>query len=211
MAVVAGADYYQLSRSQKIPRGLVSDPPNYPRCVTVLESAAAGSPSAGAKPGGTELLGKCQQIYQAVKAQAVGFLVYAQWTIGMAREAGLTATKQEALQLYRQVKVRFTPAILAGKRWSLSDALFLLKLNVLGQKALKKFEAGGPQASARLATAEERWTAKTTCRAGYVVQYCREHKGGANDASTPAPSVLMEQVAKIVTGRCVNRAACGKV
>lgn len=214
MATWAGRDYFELSGRRTVPADLVSDPPDYAGCVTSLEAAAASSPTKGSRLTGAQLLAKCQQLYEALKLQAAAFLVEAQWLIGMAREMGVTATDGEVLQVFKRSTAELFPneaqfrRVLASQRSSMSDELFRVKLNLLAQKVQQKASAEGKQAPAKLTEAEQRWNAKTSCSAGYVVQHCKQYTGAS--ASAPAPAVLIEQVAKITTGRCINLPACGK-
>lgn len=213
MATLAGGDYFELSGRQTIPIGLVSDPPNYAGCVARLEEGGANVPRARrrAQPSGVQLLKKCEQLYEALKGQATAELVRAEWLIGLDREEGVTATDAEVLRYFHQTDGQRFPneaelrEFLARKRESLGDELFLLRLDLLAQKAQKKLSAAGTQG---FTEAERRWTARTTCRPGYVVTHCREYK--EETSSTPSAAVLMEQVATLLTGRCTNLAACGK-
>jgi hypothetical protein len=210
----AGGDYSIVSRNATVPDGLVSDPPDYARCVASLEAAAAKSPLGGAKETGVQLVGKCRQLYQALKTQATSFLVSTQRTIGLGRDLGVTASEAQVQRLFQQAKAREYPTgadlhrYLATKRWTLADVLLQTKLEVLGDAIIKKIHT--PQGRAKLSEAERLWTEKTDCKPGYVVEYCKQYKGGASYPSSPPPSVLMEQVTATVTGRCVNLAACAK-
>jgi hypothetical protein len=214
MAHFAGGDYSIVSRNATVPDGLVSDPPDYARCVASLEGAAARSPTGGSRETGVQLLGKCRQLYQALRTQATSFLVSTQRTIGLGRDLGVTASDAQAQQLLDRAKAREYPTeadlrrYLATKRWTLSDVLLQDKLEVLGEAIIKKIHT--PQGRAKLSEAERLWTEKTDCKPGYVVEYCKQYKGGASYPSSPPPSVLMEQVTALVTGRCVNLAACAK-
>jgi hypothetical protein len=215
MNTLAGGDYYQVSRKRTVPTGLVSDPPNYRGCVGHLESIAANSPSRKPKPTGLQLLTKCRRLHQALKKQAISYLVNAQWAIALDREQGVTASDREVRQLLDEIKAREYPKkgelerYLAATRASLSDELFVVKLNVLGQKLLHKVEVGGQKVNAAFTKEGERWTAKTTCSPGYVVEHCKQYKGEPTPAPT-SPSVLLEQVAELVTGQCVNLPACAE-
>jgi hypothetical protein len=209
MGTLAGGDYYELSGRHAVPAGLVSDPPDYAGCVARLETAAAGSPTKGTKLTGTQLLAKCQQLYEALRLQAAAFLVRAQWIIGMAHEMGITVPDGEVLQSLKQSKARYPNETqflrdLASRRESVSDELFILKLDLFSQKLQQKI---GTESS-KLTEAEQRWNAKTSCKTRYVVQHCKQYKG--ESSALPSPAVLMEQVATIATGRCINLAACGK-
>jgi hypothetical protein len=209
MATLAGGDYYELSGQRTVPAGLVSDPPDYPGCVASLEAAAAKSPTKGSRMTGAQLLTKCQEMYKALRTQAAGVLVKAQWTIGMDRELGVTVTDGEVLRFFKRIIVaRYSNEAqalqsLARRREGVPDELLLLKLDLLSQKLQQKAGIEG-----KLAEAEKRWTAKTSCKPGYVVQHCKQYTGGSYSSQPPA--ALMEQVAKIATGRCINLAACEK-
>jgi hypothetical protein len=217
MATLAGGDYHQLSAKNTIPDGLVSEPPNYPRCVANLETAAARVPKRGLNLTGVQLLTKCRQLYQALRNQAVALLVNDQWLIALARDEGLTATDAEVSQLFKRVKAEEFPTeaaqqqYFASRKLSLADELFLLKIDLLEQKLLTKAQLGGKQAVAKFTEAAQRWTAKTTCRPGYVVQHCKEYTGAPKPTpSQPSASVMIEQIAAIATGRCINLAACAR-
>jgi hypothetical protein len=214
MMAFAGSDYNVVSHHATVPEGLVSDPPNYARCVAALEAAASKAPSASVRESGVQMVTKCRQLYEALRIQAASFLVSVGRTIGLGRDAGVTVTDGEVQRFFQGIKAREYPTeadlqrYLAGKRWTLPDLLLQAKLELLGTEILKKIAT--PQGRLKYTEAERRWTEKTSCRPGYVVEYCKQFKGGATYPSTPPPSVLLEQVAALVTGHCVNLAACGK-
>lgn len=212
MSTLAGGDFYEVAKAHTVPAGLVSEPANYGACVAHLEAIAAISDAGPARPTAAQLLKKCRELQQGLKLQALNFLVQSRWLIGLYGEAGLKATDAEAMQLLKRVKAEQFPdeklqQYLARRRRSLSDELFVMKLNVLQQKVTQKLNAGGQQALAAFAEAGQRWTAKTSCRAGYVVQHCKQYSGQPTSA-LPSPAVLLEQIA-VITGRpCINRPAC---
>jgi hypothetical protein len=216
MKTLAGGDYYELSSGNTLPDGLVSEPPNYAKCVAGLEAAAAASPSKKEKPTGVVLLNKCRRLYQGLRAQAIGFLVKALWLPAAYREEGITASEAEVLAFFKRYRSENFPTesqlheYLSKRRLSLSDLLTVLKLDLLGQKSQKAQEAGGQQVYAKLIEAEQRWTEKVDCSPGYVTEHCRQFKGGEIYGSGPPASVLIEQVAALATGRCINLEACAK-
>jgi hypothetical protein len=216
MGTLAGGDYYGLSGHAAIPAGLVAEPPNYAGCVAALEAAAAKA--SVPTPPGPHLLTKCQQLYQALKVQATAFLVNSEWIAGAYREEGIEVTEKEVLQRFQRWRVEHgyvsaaaLSSYLSGQRRSQADQLVVLKLDLLSDRAQQKFKAGGQAELTRLTEAGRRWTRKTDCRPGYVVERCRQY-GGAKPPSPalPSASVLMEQVAALATGRCINRPACAK-
>jgi hypothetical protein len=217
MATLAGGDYYELSHHNTVPAELVSDPPRYSTCVSHLEASAAAAPRKLYNVTGVQLLTKCRQIYRALRAQATAFLVRALYVAGLAGDLGVTVSDQEALQNYkRSTAERFPiPAeatrYLSSRRATLTDELLVEKLDVLSQKTLAKLKAQGSSGPATLSQSEARWTAKTDCHPGYVVEHCKQFHGEApHTAANPPASVLMEQVAAIAIGQCINIAACGK-
>jgi hypothetical protein len=218
MSTLAGGDYNELSGGRTVPEGLVSEPPSYVACVAHLEAAATSSVKNSPRPTRVQLLTKCQQLYRALRTQATAYLVTAQWLINVDREGGVTVTDGEVLEYFRHLK-KDHPYLstearvrnyFASRRLSLADFLFTLQLDLLSQKIQQKVASGGKQALAELTEAEQRWTAKTSCRPGYVVQHCKQYRGEPEYSSSPPPSILMEQVAALATGRCINRPACAK-
>lgn len=214
MSTLAGGDFYEISKQHTVPSGLVSEPPNYGACVARLEAVAAGVVRVQPKLTAAQLFSKCRQLYQALKLQALGFLVEAQWIIGLAGEEGLKATDGEVMQLFKEIKAEQFPKerelqrYLASNRRSLADEMFVVKLDVLRRKIQQKLSTGGGQMLARLTEVGQRWTAKTSCRSGYVVRHCKQYTGQQPAPSLPSPAVLLERVA-VITGRpCVNRLAC---
>ena len=214
MSTEAGGDFYELSAGHTVPEGLVSEPPNYAACVARLEAVAANPTKGRSKPTAGQLLSKCRQLYQALKVQALSFLVASRWTVGAFGEVGVKATDKEVMQKFNRMKAEQFPKegelqrYLTSRRRSPSDELLLVKLDLLSQKALQKLETGGKQMITKFTEAEQRWTAKTNCRAGYVVKSCKQYTGPP-PLSTPSGAVLLEQVA-VITGRpCINHEACG--
>lgn len=220
MSTLAGGDFYEIAHKHTVPAGLVSEPPNYAACVTRLERVAASSYKGPSKPTAAQLLSKCRELHQTLKAQALNYLVQAQWVIGLASEAGIKATDGEVTKLLNEIKARQFPKgegefqrYLASNRRSLADELFVVKLDVLRRKIVQEVNTGGKQTLARFTEAGQRLTAKTSCHAGYVVQHCKQYTGqpytGQPASSLPSPAVLLEQVAVITGLPCINLPACG--
>lgn len=217
MATLAAGDYYELSGRHTLPEGLVSDPPNYGACVAGLEAAAAASPVKVSQPSGVQLLTKCRQLYQAIKLQAMALLVNIQWVIRLAADESIVASDAEVLAFYnKSTAIRFPKRAelsryQTARRISVSDELLLFKRNMLSQKILTKVKSQGRAGSASFARAQASATAKIDCRPGYVVEYCKQFHGEAPaSAASPPASVVIEQVAALATGHCINRPACAK-
>lgn len=214
MSTLIGGDFVDISANHTVPAGLVSEPPNYAVCVARLRAAAASQSAERPKPAAALLLSKCRQLYQVLRLQAISYLVTAHWIIGLDGEEGVKATDDEVMQLFEQTKATQFPKpgqlqeYLASNRRSLADEMFVVKMNLLSQKIQQKIATNGKQVLAKIAEAGRRWTAKTSCSVGYVVQHCRQYTG-ESASSLPSASNLLEQVAVITGRRCINTPACG--
>jgi hypothetical protein len=214
MSTLAGGDYFELSAGHTVPEGLVSDPPRYSACVAHLEAAAAAAPFKATQPSSVQLLTKCRQLNQALRLQAAGLLVEIQWLIDLAAEEGISISNAEILAAYnKSASERFSSRAAlsrdqAARRISVSDELLLIKKNLAADKLVTKLKSrGGVSAIAAL---EARWKSKIDCRAGYVVERCKQYQGAPPPSpDRPPASVLIEQVAALATGRCTNKPACG--
>jgi hypothetical protein len=223
MSTLVGGDFYEVGRGHPAPAGLVSEPPNYARCVASLEAAMPRTRAASSTPGSSpasdtathpNLLVKCHQLYQALRFQTAAYLVNARWTTAVYADLGITASDADVQRLLAEVKEREFPKpgqfeqYLAINHRSLADELFVLRLNVLSNKLARRAHAEGTRAVIRrLSEAGQKWTAKTECRPGYVVQHCRQFRKVPE--KTPDPGILLEQVATITGVPCVNHQACG--
>lgn len=221
MSTLTGGDFYEVAREHTVPAGLVSEPPNYSACVASLEAAAASArsgqqtlTSAAPKATAAQFLTKCRQLYIALRLQAVAYLVNARWTIGVYTDLGVRTSDAEVMHTLEEIKAAEFPKpgqferYLASNRRTLADELLVVKLDVLSQKLDQRAHREGTKAALReFSEAGRRWTAKTECRAGYVVPHCRQFRKWRTIAADPA--VLLEQVATVTGIPCVNKEACG--
>jgi len=216
MGTLAGGDYYELSGNHTLPAGIVSDPPNYAQCVARLQAADASNPRASSVSP-SELLTKCREINLALRIQAESYLLESQSLISVAHAEGITASEPDVQQLFSRIRAEQYPSTaelnryLTSKRTSLADLLFVVKLDVLRQKETSKLTAGGKHVEAQFLAAQRQLAAQTSCNAGYVVHGCSQFKSEHLYPGSLSPAILMEQVAALVTGRCINQQACGKV
>jgi hypothetical protein len=209
MSTLAGQLYFTLSHGHVFPDGLVSDPPAYTRCASHLEAMAAAAPKRIPGVTGVVMLRKCRDLHRALKVLATTRLVRVQWLIGLAGEEGVKISDPEVLSFYRQSSHEQYPSRaeahrqLTAARTSVADELLVARKKLLAHKLDQKIQAGGARGQRRSNATEERWTAKTSCRPGYVIQYCSQFTGGepSPTASSPPATVLIEQIAALATGR----------
>jgi hypothetical protein len=218
MSTLAGQLYFNLFHGHMFPDGLVSDPPVYTRCVSHLEAMAAAAPKRIPGVTGVVMLRKCRELHRALTVLATTRLVRVQWLIGLAGEEGVKVSDREVLSFYRQSSHEQYPSTaeahrqLTAARTSVADELLVAREKLLAYKLDQKIQAGGMRGQRRSSAAEKRWTAKTSCHPGYVVQYCSQYTGGepTPTPSSPPATVLIEQIAALATGRCISAAACAR-
>jgi hypothetical protein len=210
MRTLAVEDYAAMSGGDVVPPGLVSDPARYPACVSRLEAAAVQSPVKAPVPPGPRLLAKCRGLYEALKLQAMKFLVQVAFFTGVAHDLGITVSNKELLAFAKHRESYLHPDDLhlrTTHQITYSDELVTLRLDMLDERILAKINTGGSQAKAKFQELDKRWTALTNCQPGYVVEHCEQY---TSQAPATSASVLMEQVAALATGRCINTPACSK-
>jgi hypothetical protein len=207
MATIIGGDFYEISHLAA-PRGLVSEPPNYAVCVVGLK---AFLPNVRHGTAETQLKSKCEQLHEALKQQALAYLITAQVAVGQDTEQGLKVSAGEVEQEFKRVQETQFPnegelqRYIAERHWSLADELFLIKRDLLSRKLRLKLTQrfSIPDHEAALikyvGDINKLWTAKTTCDPGYVVQGCKEYTSAQiNAASTePSPAILIEELARL--------------
>ncbi|HXN39416.1 MAG TPA: hypothetical protein VN892_15370 [Solirubrobacteraceae bacterium] len=210
MATIVGGDYDE-SLSHPAPKGLVSDPPNYPRCVAAIETI--GPPKTTTETPQqihSGLVGDCHQLYESLKQQALAYLIQGLWSVAEGAEEGIVVSSAEIQKAFERLKAERYPkeaelaAYLAGREWSVSDELYLIKRDLLDarigakhEQALRKTVKGGREALERAVLElaihnQKNWIAKTSCSPGYVViSECKQYKGPETNG---APDALLEQI-----------------
>jgi hypothetical protein len=217
MSTLAGGDFYDIARRHAVPVRLASEPPDYAACVASLKSAAAKTSARTAQTttvlpaSAAQLLEKCHELYVALRSQATAYVIEGDWLIALAATLGLKTSDSEIRSELKRIKALEYPRpgqferFLANSRRSLADELFVIRLDLLERKLGKLLSTHDKQI--KLLEAGHRVTAETNCRAGYVVEHCRQF----TKSKPPRRSavVLLEQVATITGIECINRAACG--
>lgn len=206
MRAMAGGDF-RGSLGYKGPRGLVSEPADYPECVSAAKKIVPRTVAGQLKLTDGQIMTTCHQLYNSIKAQALSFLISVQWTVIEGAEQGLKVSPAQLQREFARFRKQTYPTeadlhkYLSERQWVLSDVLYQLKRNVLVTAILPKFEArvkkagGGEKTYTRLALQRyHALIAKTTCRAGYVVPNCSEYHEPPTVA--PSPNALLEQLVK---------------
>lgn len=196
MSNEVGEDYY-LTSTHRVPAGLVSEPPNYRRCIAALKGVAPfpgkGQPK---QPTALELAGKCQQLHRAIKEQALDFLISAYASTAFAASRGIQVSDQDARRRLAEIQAERFPRkgalarYLANRNRTYADQLFYVKVNLITQRLLANVKPGDAQAFAKLSV--EAKQVPVSCSKGYVVHGCRQFRGSSGASGTPASIVLQE-------------------
>jgi hypothetical protein len=207
MRSIVGADF-RTSIAKQGPTGLVSEPADYERCIDAAKLVAPRSMFNQLRLGRTKLDLICHELYRTVKAQALGFLISAQWTLAEASRAGITVDAVELKRAFAGIRGPRFPTEQSLRKYererqlSLADLLYQVRVDTLVSRLLPRFErqvaaaGGGESAYAKLALAHyHELITKTTCEKGYVVPGCSAYRGPAG-GPTPANVILTELVGK---------------
>ncbi len=205
MTEKASEDYYDAVGREAPPR-LVSEPADYSACVASLKAitpvSSGGKPQP--KPTATELTSKCKELYQAVKTQALAFLVSSYWSINLDANHGINVTDEEVQQELKRIRTEQYPTeadfqrLLANRNRTLAQELFIVRMDLLGQKVEKKLKNGNRQLSVAFVRDAKRTAASASCSPGYVVEYCKGYKAPKTSATSNAhsPAALLEEIAR---------------
>jgi hypothetical protein len=192
MTIELAEDYYSAFK-RKLPDGLVSEPANYQECIATLKRLAAAG-----KANAAQLKRKCEQLHEAVKTQALSFLIASDWLFNFDNQHGMNATQQEASQALSQLRrarsetpAQFEASLLVRRR-DRGQELYLAQIKLLESKLNRRIQSEGKHA--KLVSEASSSTNTAICRAEYVVRGCREFKG--RGYLGPAPGALLREVVR---------------
>jgi hypothetical protein len=202
MRAVVATDF-RVSIGTKAPRGFASEPARPSECAEAAKKVVPRSFTGKLKLADAQIARKCRELHEAIKAQAMSYILSAQWVMLQAKQQGLHLSEAE---LHREF-LRFRKEEFGGqarfltymneRQLILSDVLYQLRRNVFTTRLLPKFEqkvkaaGGGQKTYARLALERyHRLISKTSCKEGYVMEDCREYRAPA--VERPSPDAILE-------------------
>jgi hypothetical protein len=188
---------YESTFRRHAPQGLVSEPPNYPACSAALRRLAPLRGTEKRKPpaSAARLGNACQQLYRAIKTQALTYLVASDWLINFDSTHGVQVSDKETAQTLRRIgtEQHSRPGQSAeSRRQAFGKAVYLAKIDLLGKKLAQRIQSeGGPHGK----LAQEASTSADTaiCPPEYVVTHCKQLKAPA--VAGPSPSVVLRTIA----------------
>jgi hypothetical protein len=205
--IVAGDNLEHVGR--RAPRGLVSDPPDYRACKTAIELIGPPKEALAATLGSKRTGLQCRQLYEGIKQQTASFLIQAMWNAMEGAKLGVRVSGHEVERQLAKTKAEYKTGVafekfLADHGRTLADERFLIRqslqaerLEAQRRRVLSKTVKGGePLGRALLegyAESMKKWSARTHCSPGYVIQQCSTYRQPT--AAMPSPAVVLEQIA----------------
>jgi phosphatidylethanolamine-binding protein (PEBP) family uncharacterized protein len=128
---------------------------------------------------------------------ALGFLITSEWMLGEAVARKLTVSEAEVKQRFAELEHKSFPnagslqKFLAKAHESEADLLARIKVELLASRIAAKISAGksSAQRSALLAAFQKNfqthWKGLTSCNKGYVMEDCKQYKGGPEAGVAP--------------------------
>ena len=145
---VAAASSATAAPGKTAPKPVVPDPPNFTNCIAHLEATAPKPAKGQAKPTSAQLKAQCQQQYQSLQQEVLGFLISSEWVIGEGSHLGVKISDQEVKKEFEKIKNQQFPKpaefekFLATSGQTVSDLLLRVKLNMMSSKIQQKIAKG---------------------------------------------------------------------
>jgi hypothetical protein len=155
----------------------------YRACVSYLKKTEAIA-------GGNEvrtvvsLQHECRERGEAARRQVLAILITYQWLLGESKERHITVSSQDVAEQVAKFRHSFPNQAafsdyLKHQGKDVADQALILEIDLL-QSNLKQAiieQDGVAEAQRVLQKLPEKWAAKTSCAAGYVVPNCKQYKG----------------------------------
>jgi phosphatidylethanolamine-binding protein (PEBP) family uncharacterized protein len=131
---------------------------------------------------------------------ALGFLITSEWMLGEATARKIGVSEAEVKQRFAELEHKSFPKagslqkFLAKAHESEADLLARIKVELLASRIAAKISAGksSAQRSALLAGFQKNfqahWKGLTSCNKGYVMEDCKQYKGGPEAGVAPSTS-----------------------
>jgi hypothetical protein len=165
-------------------------PPGYTGCIRNLENPDARPFGVPRHASQSVLKGECQKLYVDLRAKTMIFLILTVWEENIAREQDIAPSNAEVTKEFARYVAREFPAPgefalnLRAYGMGRDDELLRVRKNMAELRIRERLARAlgavrGDRARERdlITKPLERWVPLTTCRAGWVVLWCREYRG----------------------------------
>jgi hypothetical protein len=175
---------YETDPKKPVPAGVIPDPPSYAKCIEYSKTAAGLGQEPGQKTK-AQLKQQCEARREQLLRHVLDILITASWLRGEAVEQGVKVTPEEIEQVRHRIFPTEAPyrKYLALTGETPADERLIIEKDLLDTKLLEraKSETTASQHSQMLIEAAtaftNKWKARTSCSAGYVVSECKQYKG----------------------------------
>lgn len=132
--------------------------------------------------------------------RALGFLITSSWVLGEAQARHVSVSEAEANKRLETLVKKSLPkkgqleSFLAKSHESKSDLLARVKVELLTSRIAAQVTAGKPSSQSKPALAgfesrfQAHWKALTDCMPSYVMEDCKQYRGGRENLSAPPSS-----------------------
>jgi hypothetical protein len=178
---------YEAEPKKPVPTGVIPDPPSYAKCIayskTTLALGGARLPQSRA-----QLKRQCEARRRTLQRHVLDILITYYWLLGEGTENGVKATAAEI----GRVKDQIFPTAASFHRYLTltgerpADERLIIEKDLLDTELLQLAEAKskpkGEHEHERVVVEAARaftnkWKARTSCSAGYVVTECKQYQG----------------------------------
>jgi hypothetical protein len=195
MTETIATDFYTIA-GYRVPLGLVTEPANYPACLSQLTKLTPTAGQGLPRPTTAQLLTKCHRLYTTIKNQALEYLVSAYWSKNYDTAHAIHITPTETQQELKHIQTSTKPSTylqtLTNNRRSPTQELFIIENQLLNNKTANKLLHANKQALARFNQEAEHTENNANCRPGYTVAHCKNYRP-ATQPTTP-PNQPLEEI-----------------
>jgi foldase protein PrsA len=141
---VAAAASATTTASQKAAKPVIPEPPDYTACIAHLQAIEPKPTKGQQAKTPAALKTECEQQYQALKQQALGFLTSLEWVFDEAREKDVKISDKEVMAHFDELKRQEFPKeaefqkFLADTGQTVADLLLRVKLSMVSTKLQEK-------------------------------------------------------------------------
>jgi foldase protein PrsA len=141
---VAAAASATTTAGQKAVKPVVPEPPDYTACVAHLQAIEPKPDKGQQAKTQAALKAECEQQYEALKQQTLGFLTSLEWVFDEAREKGVEISDKQVMAHFEELKREQFPKeaefqkFLADTGQTVADLLVRVKLSMISTKLQEK-------------------------------------------------------------------------
>jgi foldase protein PrsA len=142
--VVAAAASTTTTAGQKGAKPVIPQPPDYTACIAHLQAIEPKPTKGQQAKTPAALKAECEQQYQALKQQTLGFLTSLEWVFDEAKEKGVKVSDREVAAHFDELKKQEFPKeaefqkFLADTGQTVADLLLRVKLSMISTKLQEK-------------------------------------------------------------------------